>query len=62
MAVDSLGALQSIIKAIVREQRGHPVKAAARARAVTISTGAGAGGKHVARMLSERLNVPVFDK
>jgi cytidylate kinase len=62
MAVDSLGALESIIKAIVLEQRQHPVKATPSARVVTISTGAGAGGKEVARMLSERLSIPVFDK
>ena len=62
MAVDSLGALQSIIKAIVLEQRGHPVKTTPSAPVVTISTGAGAGGKVVAQLLAERLRIPVFDK
>jgi cytidylate kinase len=62
MLSNPTSALESLIKAITIEERQRLAKPAPCAQVVTLSTGAGAGGKEVARLLGERLQIPVFDK
>lgn len=62
MVTDSLEALRRLIDAITLERRQAAPESSERPLVVTVSTGAGAGGRSVAQRLAERLDVPLFDK